>query len=35
MSVIIAIIGFVVSVGALYCASSHTIKKDESEEDNG
>lgn len=34
MSVILAIIGFVVSIGALYCASSHTIEKDESKEES-
>lgn len=34
MSVIVAIIGFVVSIGALYCASNHTIEKDESEKES-
>ncbi len=34
MSVIIAIIGFVVTMGALYCASGHTIERDESEEES-
>ena len=34
MSVILAIIGFVVSIGVLYCASNHTIERDEAEEES-